>query len=362
MVVARVGQCLGLSGVIGEAAHPVCRVVHLEGVSAQLVKVDSPNASGCALEAQVHHLISQAQRLKDLGALVAGQGADTHLGHHLENADSHALDVVLDNLGAGHGGGQLLVMLQRKERIICQVGAHAISAVAHQGAELVHLPGLTALHKQADTGALLQLCQVVVHQARGQQRADGHAVGAKRPVTQHDEAEALVHGLLSLLGNAVQAGPQASGALGNSEGGVDDLGLPVLVLHLLDGLHLLQGEGGLVQIQAGGVLGGDLGDVALGAHKAAQGGHHRLTEGVDWGVGHLCKQLLEVFKRQLGPAAECGQGSIIAHGAQGLGSALGHGHHQQLQSLARVAKDLQGRQDALNCLFLDSRGLSAIAV
>eukprot|EP00983_Pelagomonas_calceolata_P041483 1138089-Pelagomonas_calceolata.AAC.11 len=56
--------------------------------------------------------------------------------------------------------------------------------------------------------------------------------------------------------------------------------------------------------------------------------HHVLT--------HLCEQLLEVLKGQLGAVTEGGQGGIVAHAAQGLCTCLCHGNHQHLQPLTRV--------------------------
>ena len=60
-------------------------------------------------------------------------------------------------------------------------------------------------------------------------------------------------------------------------------------------------------------------------------------------VLYLCEELLEVLERQLGPAADCGQRRIIAHGAERLVGGLGHGHHEHLEGLAGVPKERGGK-------------------
>lgn len=52
----------------------------------QLIKGHATNAADGASEGCVHNLLAKAVDLKDLGAVVAGQQADAHLGQDLEHA------------------------------------------------------------------------------------------------------------------------------------------------------------------------------------------------------------------------------------------------------------------------------------
>ena len=56
------------------------------------------------------NVITEAQDLKDLRPLVAHQGADAHLGHDLEDAHAHRVDVLLHNVITAHARGQLAIL------------------------------------------------------------------------------------------------------------------------------------------------------------------------------------------------------------------------------------------------------------
>uniref|UniRef100_A0A6B0V3H0 Putative secreted protein n=1 Tax=Ixodes ricinus TaxID=34613 RepID=A0A6B0V3H0_IXORI len=74
------------------------KTVALHQVGRQHLKGGAPQAGGRVPEALVDHLIGQAHRFKDLGPLVAVQGRDAHLGHHLGDTPFHGGHVVLEDL------------------------------------------------------------------------------------------------------------------------------------------------------------------------------------------------------------------------------------------------------------------------
>ena len=61
-------------------------------------QVDAADTRGGAGEELLDHLVGQAHGLEDLGADVGTDGADAHLGHGLEQALAHRLEVALASL------------------------------------------------------------------------------------------------------------------------------------------------------------------------------------------------------------------------------------------------------------------------
>ena len=59
-------------------------------------------------EVLVDHVLVEADRLEDLGAAVALDRGDAHLGHHLDDALADRLDVVLDRVLLVDAGQQAL--------------------------------------------------------------------------------------------------------------------------------------------------------------------------------------------------------------------------------------------------------------
>ena len=86
MVVARVGQGVGVSGALGEGDAGEGERVQRERIGRQALKADAADAGGRAGEAGVHHGLGQAKGLENLRALVGCDRGDAHLGHHLEHA------------------------------------------------------------------------------------------------------------------------------------------------------------------------------------------------------------------------------------------------------------------------------------
>ena len=167
----------------------------------QHVEVDALDAAGGAGEAAVDHFVAQADRFEDLGALVALQRRDAHLGHHFEHALGDALAI---------GGHQIVIFLRdridnlRRRRPLDgrvglafatfvafdaafrplhesfaasmpkgferQVGIDRVGPVADQQAVVVHLAGLAGLDHDADPRPLRLAHQVMVHGAGRQQR------------------------------------------------------------------------------------------------------------------------------------------------------------------------------------------------
>ncbi len=80
--------------------------------------------------------------------------------------------------------------------------------------------------------------------------------------------------------------------------------------------------------------------VQLGAHHYLGGGDQFLANRVDWRVGHLGKELLEIVVKQLRVVGQSRRRRVVAHGAQSLDPVGSHRRHQNAQLLKCVAENL----------------------
>src|SRR5690606_24068935 len=124
------------------------------------------DAAGHATEAQVDHLVGQADGFEQLGAAVGGHGGDAHLGQDLQQALGNALAVVLEDLVdiAQHFTGADQV----GQHLVGQVRVHGGGTEAQQHAEVVRVAGGGGFHQDVAVAAQALLHQAVVHGANGQ--------------------------------------------------------------------------------------------------------------------------------------------------------------------------------------------------
>ena len=126
----------------------------------------------------------QAHRLEDLGAPVALDRGDAHLGHDLDYALVDRLDVLLP---------AFLIRLARNDPIPNhapdglqgQIGMHGAGAVADEQGEVVDFPRLAALHHQGGPRSQPFPDQVVVYARNRQQGRNGSFSAAGVPIRQH---------------------------------------------------------------------------------------------------------------------------------------------------------------------------------
>ena len=89
-----------------------------------LCDADAAERRRGAGEVRVDDRLRDAERLEDLRAVIAGDGADAHLAHDLEQALFQGVDVVLG------GGGEIEVRLLRElgDRLEREVRIHGAGA------------------------------------------------------------------------------------------------------------------------------------------------------------------------------------------------------------------------------------------
>ena len=131
--------------------------------------------------------VRETDGVEDLGAAIGLVGRDAHLGHDLEQALTHRLDVAIDHFVGIDLGREFAFGMEGRERFEGEVGVDGFGAVAGQHGEMVHLAGFAGFDDEAGRGAQALADQVVMHGGRGQQRRNGDAVGGDEAIAEHDD-------------------------------------------------------------------------------------------------------------------------------------------------------------------------------
>ena len=107
-------------------------------------------------EAAVDDVVVDADRLEDLGPLVALQGGDAHLAHHLEHALGDPLAIGGDDRLVGPFGLENAVFARLVERLEGQVRIDGVGSVADEQAMMVDLARFARFQHEADPRPLLR--------------------------------------------------------------------------------------------------------------------------------------------------------------------------------------------------------------
>src|SRR5262249_17931632 len=165
------------------AAGPIGELVPHGGLARDHIEADAADARGGAGEILVHELLVESDGLEDLGAAVALDGGDTHLGDGLQEALLDGLQVVLERLfkadvkGAAedHAG----------ERFDGEIGIHGARAIADEQGEVHDFAGLAALDDERDLGAEAVGDEGVVDGGEGEEAGDGGEIGGDATVGEY---------------------------------------------------------------------------------------------------------------------------------------------------------------------------------
>ena len=172
-------QVQWVEGLVVAGDHVVIDILH----------ADAAHPADCVGKILVYDLPADAHSLEDLGRLIGLEGGNTHLGRDLFDAVEHSLVVV--------GDGCVVVLIQDTpvyelgDALVSQIGIDSPGAVAKDGGELVHVPGLTAFQDDGDSGPLLCPDQVLLHGGDSQEGGDGHMVLIHAPVGEDDDVGPL---------------------------------------------------------------------------------------------------------------------------------------------------------------------------
>ena len=117
----------------------------------------------------------QADGVEDLRATIGLVGGDAHLGHHLQDALAHGLDVIL--LHFIRLERQTLAHPNLFERFKGKIGVNRFRAITCQGAEVMDFTCFTSFHNHARLHAQALPHQMMMHGRGRQKRRDWNAIG-----------------------------------------------------------------------------------------------------------------------------------------------------------------------------------------
>ena len=135
-------------------------------------KADTANATGCPSETLLHHFFADSDRLEDLGSLIAGQGGNPHLCHHLEDALLCGLPVRRRDLFVRPFPSKFAVVLQLPQGFEGHVRIDCIGTISGQQAEVMHLASFARFDNDPDPGSFFIANKMMMNRSCRQQCAD----------------------------------------------------------------------------------------------------------------------------------------------------------------------------------------------
>ena len=230
--------------------------VEAEGFAGQLAQAQAGHAAGGAFEGQFDQVGADADRLKNLSAVVAGEQRDPDLGEDLAQAVFEGLTHVGLNQISGEGGqlaaldvGLHLGLRQPvASRFPGEPGAHGAGAEADQAGQVMGAPALGSVSHQGGLQTQAKVEQVVVHRTHRQQRRDVGGGGGDAPIREHQDLAASAHGGLGLRLEPLHRRRQARGPIGDRHQGGEGAGGDALLRH---GGQLGLIEDGAIEMQRG---------------------------------------------------------------------------------------------------------------
>ena len=156
------------------------------------VDADAADARRRVREEPIDELLTQANRLEDLRAAVAGERRNAHLGHHLQDALVERLHVMLDRVLARHARDEAVRdhVVDRLER---QIRVHHAGAVAEQQRHMMHFARVARLDNEPAPRARPFAHEVMVHAGRRQQARNRRKLRADAAVGEDQDVVARRH-------------------------------------------------------------------------------------------------------------------------------------------------------------------------
>ena len=191
-------------------------VLHL-GFACEHIEADAFDARCGAREVGFDQMLIEADGFEDLGAAIALQRADAHLGEGLEQALVDGLDEVLLGVIAGDAVGQKAAALEIVQRFDSEVRIDRAGAVSDEEREVHDFARLTALDDERDLGAGLLLHEAVVDRGHREKAGDGRVGGVDAAVGDDEQRVSGGDGVRGAGAEFVQGAGEAGFAIGCAE-------------------------------------------------------------------------------------------------------------------------------------------------
>ncbi len=146
------------------------------GFFGDLGQTHALDGGGGAEEILLDEFRRQADGVENLRAAIGLVGGNAHLGHDLEDALTHRLDVAIDDFVVRHFLREGAVLVHVEQRVEGEIGVDGLRAVAGEQTEMMDFARFAGFNDEADRGAQTLADQVVMHGSRRQQRGDRNAV------------------------------------------------------------------------------------------------------------------------------------------------------------------------------------------
>ncbi len=169
-------------------------------VGLEIAEANTLDAIGRPGETEIDNLLMQAHRFEQLGAAIAGDGGDAHLGGDLVQTLVDALAVIGIQF-RGIFRSNLAGALHIAQAGIGQIGIDCGGAVADQHGKVMWIPGGTGFHHQVGIAAQAFPDQPVVHCTGGKQGMHRTLVPGDITIAQYQHYLALLDGADRLVAN-----------------------------------------------------------------------------------------------------------------------------------------------------------------
>ena len=292
---------------IGQSHDTMTRTMSCLRISSNLFKSDAPNGAHLRSKIGFQQRFRQSYTFKDLCSSITADGRNAHLRHNLEQSLLHCLDVV------GLSSGVVFLDLTTLDEVVqngkCHIGTQCRSTIAQQQRGMHGLMNLARLHNQCRLDTLAHTDQIVMHGTHCQKTRYCHMLLIHVTVSQDDVVVSFIYRLLSTLAELVERRLQVVGEKHRQLDGVE-----AFVANIAQNVKLRVVQYRVRQTHHLAVrLVGSQNTCSYTSDIFGQRHHQLLANGVDGGVGHLCKLLAEVVEEHLWLVTEHSQRRIVAH-------------------------------------------------
>ncbi|MNO77987.1 hypothetical protein D3C76_691100 [compost metagenome] len=305
----------------------------IELILLDIGKIGALNAAGDAPEAHGDHGAGEAHGFEQLGAAVAGDRADAHLGHHLVEPLVDAVAVVEHGLAQAHLEHAFLDLFGKG--LIGQIGVDGGGAKAQQHREVVRIATAGGLHQYVGVAAQVVVDQGALHRAHRHGSWNGQGIGADVPIRQDQQDGTAARLVGSVVAQPLQRPLQSLFWLVVEAQHRMTIVFPFQRQQLMEvGVE----QDRRLEQHPVGVAEGLVEDVLLAADTGGQRHDVVFTQRIDGRVGHLGEHLAEVVVQGTLAGGEHRHRGVIPHGAHRLLAVLAEHADDLIQLLVGVAE------------------------
>src|SRR5690348_14626790 len=141
----------------------------------------------------------KSDSLKNLGATVAFNNRDAHLGHDFEQPLFYGLLVGTDRFCIGNAFTKSTFFHQFPDSFIGQIRADRTCSVTYETGNLMNVSSLARVAYEAASHALSRASQVMMNSADGKEHWNGDMLAIDSAIRENDESGGAIDRLLGLL-------------------------------------------------------------------------------------------------------------------------------------------------------------------